>query len=54
MANIELKYGKDEQMRKLAQDIINAQQTEIDFMNQWLAKKNPSPQQTQSQSKPQP
>lgn len=54
MANIELKYGKDEQMRKLAQDIINAQQTEIDFMNQWLAKKNPSPQQTQSQPKPQP
>ncbi len=37
MAKIQLEYGKNEQMRKLAQDIIDAQQAEIDFMNQWLA-----------------
>ncbi len=37
MAKIELKYGTDEAMRKLAQEIIDAQQTEIDIMNKWLA-----------------
>ena len=37
MAKIELKYGTDETMRKLAQDIIDAQQVEIDIMNKWLA-----------------
>lgn len=37
MAKIELKYGTDEAMRKLAQDIIDAQQVEIDIMNKWLA-----------------
>lgn len=36
MAQIELKYGKDAAMRKLAQDIIEAQQTEIEFMQNWL------------------
>lgn len=39
MAKIQLKYGKTEQMRKLAEDIIKAQQVEIDFMKQWLEKK---------------
>jgi len=37
MAKIELKYGTDETMRKLAQDIINSQQLEIDILNKWLA-----------------
>ena len=37
MAKIELKYGTDETMRKLAQDIIDSQQIEIDLMNKWLA-----------------
>ncbi len=37
MAKIELKYGTDEAMRKLAQEIIDSQQTEIDIMNKWLA-----------------
>jgi len=37
MAKIELKYGTDEAMRQLAQDIITAQQTEIDVLNKWLA-----------------
>ena len=36
MAQIELKYGKDAAMRKLAQDIIDTQQTEIEFMQNWL------------------
>ena len=34
---IELKYGTDETMRKLAQDIIDSQQLEIDILNKWLA-----------------
>ncbi|MFM0050342.1 CopM family metallochaperone [Caballeronia grimmiae] len=37
MAKIELKYGKDAKLRKLAKDIIAAQDKEIAFMNQWLA-----------------
>lgn len=37
MAKIELKYGTDDAMRQLAQDIITAQQAEIDILNKWLA-----------------
>ena len=37
MAKIELKYGTNEEMRQLAQDIIDSQQLEIDIMNKWLA-----------------
>jgi uncharacterized protein (DUF305 family) len=37
MARVELKYGKDPKLQKLAQDIIAAQQKEIKFMNGWLA-----------------
>ena len=37
MAKIELKYGTNETMRKLAQDIIDSQQLEIDIINKWLA-----------------
>lgn len=37
MAKIELKYGADEEMHQLAQDIIDSQQVEIDIMNKWLA-----------------
>ena len=37
MAKIELKYGTDEAMRQLAQEVITAQQTEIDVLNKWLA-----------------
>ncbi|MPW81546.1 CopM family metallochaperone, partial [Moraxella catarrhalis] len=36
MAQIELKDGKDAAMRKLAQDIIDSQQTEIEVMQNWL------------------
>ncbi|KND60318.1 putative exported protein [Candidatus Burkholderia verschuerenii] len=37
MAKVELKYGKDAQLRKLAKDIIAAQDKEIAFMKKWLA-----------------
>ena len=40
MANIQLKYGTDEEMRQLAQDIIDGQQTEIEYMQQWIADVN--------------
>ncbi len=44
MAKIELKYGKSTEMRKLAQEIIDAQGPEIEQMQQWLDK-NSSPAQ---------
>lgn len=39
MAEIVLKYGKDPETRKLAEDIIAAQKSEIAFMKEWLAKR---------------
>ncbi|WP_432481214.1 CopM family metallochaperone [Moraxella sp. ZY200743] len=36
MAQIQLKYGKDDELRKLAQAIIDGQQAEIDIMQSWL------------------
>ncbi len=38
MAKIELQYGKDHAIRKLAAGIIKAQEEEIALMNAWLAK----------------
>jgi uncharacterized protein (DUF305 family) len=36
MAKTQLTYGKDPQMRRLAQEIITDQQSEIDLMRLWL------------------
>jgi len=38
MAKAELLYGKDPVMRRLAQEIIADQKSEIDLMNLWLKK----------------
>jgi uncharacterized protein (DUF305 family) len=38
MSEVELKYGKDEWARQLAQKIIDAQMKEIDDMTRWLEK----------------
>jgi uncharacterized protein (DUF305 family) len=38
MAKVELQYGKDPELRKLAKTIIEAQQTEIKEMDRWLKK----------------
>jgi len=37
MAKIEIQYGKDEQLRKMALDIVSAQQKEIISMQEWQA-----------------
>src|SRR5690349_13182868 len=36
MAKTQLLYGKDPQMRRLAQEIITEQQLEIELMQRWL------------------
>ena len=40
MAEVELKYGKDPEMRKLAEAIVAAQGPEIEQMQAWLKSKN--------------
>lgn len=37
MAKVELEHGKDADIRKLAQDVITAQEGEIAMMKEWLA-----------------
>ncbi len=39
MANEVLKSGKDPELKKLAKDVIKAQQGEIEFLKAWLAKR---------------
>jgi uncharacterized protein (DUF305 family) len=36
MAKVELKYGKDLELRKLAEGIVAAQESEIEMMQTWL------------------
>ncbi|PZP56534.1 MAG: DUF305 domain-containing protein [Micavibrio aeruginosavorus] len=38
MARVQLEHGKDPELRKLAEDIIKAQDKEIEFMKAWLEK----------------
>jgi uncharacterized protein (DUF305 family) len=38
MAEVELKYGRDPALKKLARDIVAAQREEIAFMEKWQAK----------------
>ena len=38
MAKVELQYGKDATLKKMATDIVAAQQKEIDEMKAWQAK----------------
>jgi uncharacterized protein (DUF305 family) len=43
MAKTQLLYGKDAQMRRLAQEIITDQQLEIELMQRWLKKRECAP-----------
>ena len=36
MARVQLRHGKDPAMRKLAQEVIDAQEKEISFLQEWL------------------
>ena len=40
MAKVQLEYGQDEQMHKLAKDIIKTQQNEIEKMKGWISAHN--------------
>jgi uncharacterized protein (DUF305 family) len=42
MAEVLLLYGKDEQLKRLAQAIIADQQNEMQLMQLWLAKQSPA------------
>ena len=42
MAKVQLRYGKDAEMKALAQKIVDTQQSEIKYMQAWLAKNEDS------------
>ena len=39
MARLQLAHGKRPELRRLAEEIIGAQENEIRFLNDWLARK---------------
>jgi uncharacterized protein (DUF305 family) len=39
MAKIVVAFGKDPEIRKLAEEIVKAQESEINFMQSWLQKR---------------
>lgn len=43
MAEIQLKYGRDPEMRDLARSILHAQHPEVEQMNRWLKKRGYDP-----------
>jgi len=45
MARTQLKYGNDPQMRRLAQEVIIDQQSEIELMHLWLRQRESSSRQ---------
>ena len=52
MANAELKYGHNEQLRRLAQEIVASQQQEITAMRNAVSDGQSSPMQTLAESAP--
>ena len=43
MAKVELQYGSDPDIKKLAQDIVDSQTREIAMMNEWIKRHGQTP-----------
>lgn len=50
MAETQLKYGKDERLRRMAKSIIAAQAKEVRFMRDWRDNKLPAPYKAPSET----
>jgi uncharacterized protein (DUF305 family) len=42
VAKVELQYGKDPELRKLAQSMVYSQQAQLNFMRTWLQTHQPA------------